>query len=355
MRLNHVALTVADRERSAAFYAEFFGLDEHVHEDDHRLILGPAGGGSLLALSEGVPAADGLPAHNQFGFQVAGADDVRAAGTVPGGRRAGGGVAGQPRIRARPGLHPDGYRVEPFAFQARRRSPGVQGGGSPTDYLKQGIPAMATHTAAQPGLAPGQNVRIAIPGQERATAVVTHVTATWLGLRLVGVGAPSAKDLIGARGAVEYMDDDGIHRLRGEVTSGDGSSAGAIRFVPRSGSGPQFLGRRHHIRSSLKAPVVLTDGRTAQKFSGRSSNVSEGGMLVTDLVGTLPGVGSRLKFAIAPRECRDAIFGTAIVLRCDNHRGTLALNFEHMPRAAADELARVVFENDQNSRGSRRR
>ncbi len=33
MPLDHVALTVADRERSAAFYAEHFGLTERVHDD----------------------------------------------------------------------------------------------------------------------------------------------------------------------------------------------------------------------------------------------------------------------------------------------------------------------------------
>jgi c-di-GMP-binding flagellar brake protein YcgR len=125
--------------------------------------------------------------------------------------------------------------------------------------------------------------------------------------------------------------------------------------VLRSGSGAQFLGRRQHIRTVLKAPTVLTDIRTGEKFRGRSLNLSEGGMLVGDLEGTLPGPGSRLKFALAPRECRDAIMGTAIVLRADNHRGVLALNFEEMPRAAADELARVVFEHEQDSRGARRR
>ena len=210
---------------------------------------------------------------------------------------------------------------------------------------------MAIHAAAQPGLAPGQHVRIAIPGQERATAMVTHVTAGWVGLRLIGVGGPRAKDLHGLRGAIEYMDDDGIHRVRGEIEPGDGSSAGAVRFTLRSGSGAQFLGRREHIRSALKAPAVITDDRTGQKFRGRSLNVSEGGMLVGDLSGTLPGPGTRLKFALAPQGSRDPIFGTAIVLRADNHRGTLALNFEHMPRPAGDELARVVFEHEQNSRG----
>jgi hypothetical protein len=218
-----------------------------------------------------------------------------------------------------------------------------------------GDTTMATDAATLPGLAPGQLVRIAIPGQERASASITHVTAAWLGLRLVGLDAPRAKDLHGARGAVEYMDEDGIHRIRGVVEDGDGSSAGALRFTLRSGSGAQFLGRRSHIRSALKAPAVITDDRTGQKFRGRSMNVSEGGMLVGDLRGTLPGPGTRLRFALAPRDSRDPIFGTAIVLRADNHRGTLALNFEHMPRAAADELARIVFEHDQDARGARRR
>jgi catechol 2,3-dioxygenase-like lactoylglutathione lyase family enzyme len=67
--LNHIALTVADRERSAAFYGKHFGLTNRVHEDAHLLILaGPDG--SLLALSEG----DGPPAPprtTHFGFQAA--------------------------------------------------------------------------------------------------------------------------------------------------------------------------------------------------------------------------------------------------------------------------------------------
>jgi hypothetical protein len=214
---------------------------------------------------------------------------------------------------------------------------------------------MATRAAAPLGLAPGQLVRIAIPGRDRATASVTHVTDTWLALRLVGVGSPRPKDLCGIQGAVEYIDADGIHRLRGEVAPGDGSSASAIRFVLRAGSGAQFLGRREHIRTALKAPVVLTDDRTRQKFHGRSLNVSEGGMLVGDLSGGLPGPGSRLRFALAPRGSRDPIFGTAVVVRADNARGTIALDFEQFSREAATELARIVFEHEQDARGSRRR
>jgi hypothetical protein len=209
---------------------------------------------------------------------------------------------------------------------------------------------MATDTAALPGVAPGQLVRIAVPGRPRATASITHVTATWLGLRLVGCDGPRPRDLHGASGAVEFMGSDGIHRLRGEVAEVEGAPTG-VRFVFKSG--PQFLGRREHLRTSLNAPVVVTVDSTREKFRGRTINVSEGGMLVGDLDGGLPGPGSKVRFALAPRNARDPIFGTASVLRADNHRGSLALTFENMSRAAADDLARLVYENEQESRASR--
>jgi catechol 2,3-dioxygenase-like lactoylglutathione lyase family enzyme len=114
MALNHVALTVTERERSAAFYGEHFGLTERVHEDDHLLILGSPDG-SLLALSEGTPP-EGLPRTNHFGFQVGSGDEVRAARA----RLESAGVpeaewqddGGFVRVQI---LDPDGYRVDLFA------------------------------------------------------------------------------------------------------------------------------------------------------------------------------------------------------------------------------------------------
>ena len=114
--LNHVALTVSDRERSAAFYGEHFGLTERVHDDEHLLILG-SGDGSLLALSEGDPAADRLPDTNHFGFQLAGDDAVRSArermrsaGVVETEWQDDGSFV---RVQV---ADPDGYRVEFYAF-----------------------------------------------------------------------------------------------------------------------------------------------------------------------------------------------------------------------------------------------
>jgi catechol 2,3-dioxygenase-like lactoylglutathione lyase family enzyme len=113
--LNHVALTVADRERSAAFYAEHFGMTRRLHDDEHLFILGSEDG-SVLALSEGTPPA-GLPRTNHFGFQLADMDSVRAArerlrqaGVVETEWQDDGGMV---RVRV---SDPDGYRVELYAF-----------------------------------------------------------------------------------------------------------------------------------------------------------------------------------------------------------------------------------------------
>jgi catechol 2,3-dioxygenase-like lactoylglutathione lyase family enzyme len=115
MPLNHVALTVSSRERSAAFYSGHFGLTERVHEDEHLLILGSSDG-SLLALSEGASAAAALPRTNHFGFRIASGEEVRAAREK---FRAAGVEEiewqddhGFVRVQV---ADPDGYRVEFFA------------------------------------------------------------------------------------------------------------------------------------------------------------------------------------------------------------------------------------------------
>ncbi len=115
MPLNHVALTVGDRERSAEFYGRHFGLTRRVHDDEHLLILADDDG-SLLALSEGVPPR-GLPPANHFGFQVPSAGGVRAARTefrdagVPETEWQDDGRFVRVQV-----ADPDGYRVDVFAF-----------------------------------------------------------------------------------------------------------------------------------------------------------------------------------------------------------------------------------------------
>jgi catechol 2,3-dioxygenase-like lactoylglutathione lyase family enzyme len=115
MALNHVSLTVRDRERSAAFYAEHFGLTRRLHEDEHLAILG-SDEGSVLALATGDVPGD-LPRTNHFGFQLTDGEAVRAARE----RFRAAGVEESEwqddgrfvRVQV---FDPDGYRVEVYAF-----------------------------------------------------------------------------------------------------------------------------------------------------------------------------------------------------------------------------------------------
>jgi catechol 2,3-dioxygenase len=115
MPLNHVALTVADRERSASFYGEHCGLTERIYEDEHLLILGSADG-SELALSQGAPVADALPRTNHFGFRLA--DDAAVLAAREHFRAAGVSETewqDDGRFMRVQVVDPDGYRVEFYA------------------------------------------------------------------------------------------------------------------------------------------------------------------------------------------------------------------------------------------------
>jgi catechol 2,3-dioxygenase-like lactoylglutathione lyase family enzyme len=113
--LNHVSLTVADRERSAAFYARHFGLTRRVHDDERFVLLGSEDGTSLLALSAGTPPPQ-LPRTNHFGFRVD-PDEVRAArerfreAGVPETEWQDDGTFVRVQV-----ADPDGYRVEVYAY-----------------------------------------------------------------------------------------------------------------------------------------------------------------------------------------------------------------------------------------------
>ncbi len=113
-KLNHIALTVTDRERSAAFYGRYFGLTDRVHDDPHLLILAWPDG-SLLALSDGaVPPAP--PRTTHFGFKAdspRAVEDLRAAFKADGVPEAEWQETGPVRVQV---FDPDGYRVEAYAF-----------------------------------------------------------------------------------------------------------------------------------------------------------------------------------------------------------------------------------------------
>ena len=110
----HLNLTVADVERSEAFYARWFGFDQRpeTYSDDTRFVRNRDD--FDLAFLPGVPPSPPAPTVH-FGFRTAAADEVR---TLLAELRA----AGVPVTDAHdePGyvslkcLDPDGYEIEVY-------------------------------------------------------------------------------------------------------------------------------------------------------------------------------------------------------------------------------------------------
>ena len=111
--LSHIALSVADPERSLAFYRSVFGVREYFRDERTIQVLGP-GRYDVIAFERraGGPATPGGISH--FGFRLIRPEDIDAAcGDVV---AAGGTVTSRGEFG--PGLpyafvrDPDGYEIE---------------------------------------------------------------------------------------------------------------------------------------------------------------------------------------------------------------------------------------------------
>jgi catechol 2,3-dioxygenase-like lactoylglutathione lyase family enzyme len=111
--LTHIALTVADLDRSAAFYKELLGAVE-VYRDGAFVQLQTPGSWDVIVLERGTKATGTSGGIAHFGFRLIDPGDIdRAAHAVT---RAGGAVTeqgefvpGEPYLFA---TDPDGYTIE---------------------------------------------------------------------------------------------------------------------------------------------------------------------------------------------------------------------------------------------------
>ena len=111
--LTHIALTVADLERSARFYAQLLGAVE-VYRDGGFVQLQTPGTWDVLVLEQGTTGAGRSGGIVHFGFRLIDPADIdRAADAVV---RAGGVVTGKGEfVPGEPYLFatdPDGYAIE---------------------------------------------------------------------------------------------------------------------------------------------------------------------------------------------------------------------------------------------------
>jgi catechol 2,3-dioxygenase-like lactoylglutathione lyase family enzyme len=111
--LSHIALSVADPERSLRFYEAVFGVREYVRETNVIQVRGP-GPHDVLAFERRPAEAGRTGGIIHFGFRLIRAEDIDAA--VAAVIQAGGSI--QSRGEFAPGFpyafvsDPDGYEIE---------------------------------------------------------------------------------------------------------------------------------------------------------------------------------------------------------------------------------------------------
>ena len=111
--LTHIALSVADPERSLQFYAAVFGVREYFRDARSIQVLGP-GPHDVIAFEKRPEEAGARGGIIHFGFRLTRAEDIAAA--VESVKAAGGTVSSQGEFA--PGLpyafvrDPDGYEIE---------------------------------------------------------------------------------------------------------------------------------------------------------------------------------------------------------------------------------------------------
>jgi catechol 2,3-dioxygenase-like lactoylglutathione lyase family enzyme len=111
--LSHIALAVADPDRSLQFYRAVFGVREYFRDDTTVQVLGP-GVYDVLAFEKRPAAAGAAGGIMHFGFRLTRPEDIDAA--VAAVESAGGIVSSRGEFG--PGLpyafvrDPDGYEIE---------------------------------------------------------------------------------------------------------------------------------------------------------------------------------------------------------------------------------------------------
>lgn len=111
--LSHVALSVADPDRSLAFYQSVFGVKEYFRNESTIQVLGP-GPHDVIAFEKRPAEAGVAGGIIHFGFRLTRPEDIHAAVTAV--ESAGGTVTSRGEFG--PGLpyafvrDPDGYEIE---------------------------------------------------------------------------------------------------------------------------------------------------------------------------------------------------------------------------------------------------
>lgn len=208
-----------------------------------------------------------------------------------------------------------------------------------------------------PGL--DDEVTLSVPQREQIRAVVENVGSDWIDLGLLISPRTPLYQLESLPLYLEFVAGKGVCRLLGRLVEPEDADVpfsrgfgveAIVRFAPQGSA--QLLQRREHIRTDIQVPVNMSRvDVTSVATRAVTVNVSGGGMLVRELVGS---VGELFHFSLELIPHERPLEGQCRVVR-ETGEGHLGVEFTQMDEKHLARLLRFVFEKGRERREERRR
>jgi c-di-GMP-binding flagellar brake protein YcgR len=193
----------------------------------------------------------------------------------------------------------------------------------------------------------GRQVTLAIPGVEELPAKVVGRGEGFTDLTLVGRPRTPLATLQHTQVYLEFVTDDGMWRMLGEVTLHATDEGEAIHFAHQGRT--QLLQRRAHVRTDCIAAMIITaDGGRPLKCM--TLNLSGGGVLLRGVTGA--EVGDEVAFDLRLDLLPARIQGRCRIVR-QTPDGCYGVQFTEMDEGERDRLVRFAYQRENAARLAR--
>jgi c-di-GMP-binding flagellar brake protein YcgR len=188
---------------------------------------------------------------------------------------------------------------------------------------------------------------LAIPGLEELSVKVARKGEGFTELQLVQRPQNPLSVLERSQGLLEFVTEDGMFRMLGELRLQAGEHGEIIHFEHQGRV--QLLQRRAHVRTDCIAMVVMTaEGGTPRR--GMTLNLSGGGLLLRGLTGV--EVGDELAFDLRLDLLPARIQGRCRVVRITPD-GFHGVQFTEIDESERDRIVRFAFQRENAARQAR--
>ena len=193
----------------------------------------------------------------------------------------------------------------------------------------------------------GRQVTLTVPGVEEISAKVIGRGEGFTDLKLVSRPRTPLATLQHTQVFLEFVTDDGMWRMLGEVTLHATEAGEAVHFAHQGRT--QLLQRRAHVRTDCIAAMIVTS-EGGRPHRCMTLNLSGGGVLIRGLSGVAENdeVAFDLRLDLLPAR----IQGRCRIVRF-TPEGFCGVQFTEIDEGERDRLVRFAYQREKAAREAR--